>query len=170
MCSLLVTRNLVFSPNLWGPCTVHLLDSLSGTWLMNEHACHVNIMCPFSIVDIFFSLLFKIIVLHYFPCMITQFLLLVSHKVCGDPILLITNAVAYSYVNIKTSKVQEDRHLILVLTSLQVSVPKGSLCNLNVKLKVGLPPDAIYNIVIDPDNRRVFKNIKVRRSILFLFK
>lgn len=88
---------------------------------------------------------------------------------CGDPIPLITNAVAYSYVNIKTSKVQEDRHLILVLTSLQVSVPKGSLCNLNVKLKVGLPPDAIYNIVIDPDNRRVFKNIKVRRSILFLF-
>ncbi|XP_077220827.1 uncharacterized protein LOC143854652 [Tasmannia lanceolata] len=43
---------------------------------------------------------------------------------------------------------------------IKVSVPKGSLCNLNVKVKVGLPPDAIYNIVIDPDNRRVFKNIK----------
>ncbi|KAF6165281.1 hypothetical protein GIB67_042697 [Kingdonia uniflora] len=44
---------------------------------------------------------------------------------------------------------------------IKVSVPKGSLCNLNVKVKVGLPPDAIYDIVIDPDNRRVFKNIKV---------
>ena len=43
----------------------------------------------------------------------------------------------------------------------QVSVPKGSLCNLNVKVNVGLPPDAVYNIVIDPDNKRVFKNIKV---------
>ncbi|KAJ7953610.1 protein of unknown function (DUF220) [Quillaja saponaria] len=42
----------------------------------------------------------------------------------------------------------------------KVSVPKGSLCNLNVKVNVGLPPDAIYNIVTDPDNRRVFKNIK----------
>jgi len=43
----------------------------------------------------------------------------------------------------------------------QVTVPKGSLCNLNVEVDVGLPPDAVYNIVIDPDNRRVFKNIKV---------
>ncbi|KAL8269086.1 hypothetical protein R6Q59_002884 [Mikania micrantha] len=44
--------------------------------------------------------------------------------------------------------------------SIEVAVPKGSLCQLNVKTNVGLPPDAIYNIVIDPDNRRVFKNIK----------
>lgn len=43
---------------------------------------------------------------------------------------------------------------------IEVSVPKGSLCNLNVKVDVGLPPDAIYNIVTDPDNKRVFKNIK----------
>ncbi|KAJ0727204.1 putative START-like domain superfamily protein [Helianthus annuus] len=41
-----------------------------------------------------------------------------------------------------------------------VVVPKGSLCQLNVKTNVGLPPDAIYNIVTDPDNRRVFKNIQ----------
>ncbi|KAK3223359.1 hypothetical protein Dsin_010384 [Dipteronia sinensis] len=30
---------------------------------------------------------------------------------------------------------------------IKVSVPKGSLCNLNVKVDVGLPPDAVYNIV-----------------------
>ncbi|OVA16991.1 Protein of unknown function DUF220 [Macleaya cordata] len=51
---------------------------------------------------------------------------------------------------------------------IKVSVPKGSLCNLNVKVKVGLPPDAVYNIVTDPDNRRVFKNIKevISRRVL----
>ncbi|XP_010251230.1 PREDICTED: uncharacterized protein LOC104593182 [Nelumbo nucifera] len=51
---------------------------------------------------------------------------------------------------------------------LKVSVPKGSLCNLDVKFNVGLPPDAIYNIVIDPDNKRVFKNIKevISRRVL----
>ncbi|XP_052204856.1 uncharacterized protein LOC127809800 [Diospyros lotus] len=43
---------------------------------------------------------------------------------------------------------------------IKVTVPKGSLCNLNVKVNVGLPPDAVYNIVTDPDNKRVFKNIK----------
>lgn len=46
----------------------------------------------------------------------------------------------------------------------QVTVPKGSLCSLNVEVDVGLPPDAVYNIVTDPDNRRVFKNIKVGYS------
>ncbi|XP_047330795.1 uncharacterized protein LOC124934323 [Impatiens glandulifera] len=51
---------------------------------------------------------------------------------------------------------------------IQVTVPKGSLCNLNVKVNVGLPPDAIYNIVTDPDNKRVFKNIEevVSRRVL----
>ncbi|KAL7617966.1 hypothetical protein Lser_V15G04514 [Lactuca serriola] len=39
-------------------------------------------------------------------------------------------------------------------------VPKDSLCQLNVEVNVGLPPDAIYNIVIDIDNKRVFKNIQ----------
>lgn len=50
----------------------------------------------------------------------------------------------------------------------KVSTPKGSLCNLNVKVKVGLPPDAVYDIVTDPDNRRVFKNIKevIARRVL----
>ncbi|KAK8959862.1 hypothetical protein KSP40_PGU016484 [Platanthera guangdongensis] len=43
---------------------------------------------------------------------------------------------------------------------IEVTVPKGSLCNLNAKLKIGLPPDAVFNIITDPDNRRVFKNIK----------
>lgn len=51
---------------------------------------------------------------------------------------------------------------------IKVSVPKDSLCSLNVKLNVGLPPDAVYNIVIDPDNKRVFKNIKevISRKVL----
>ncbi|KAL1215366.1 hypothetical protein V5N11_009785 [Cardamine amara subsp. amara] len=43
---------------------------------------------------------------------------------------------------------------------IKVSIPKGSLCNLKAEVNVGLPPDAVFNIVIDPDNRRVFKNIK----------
>ncbi|KAL3511299.1 hypothetical protein ACH5RR_030700 [Cinchona calisaya] len=51
---------------------------------------------------------------------------------------------------------------------IKVSVPKGSLCNLNVKVNIGLPPDAVFDIVIDPDNRRVFKNIKevISRKVL----
>lgn len=42
----------------------------------------------------------------------------------------------------------------------KVSVPKGSLCNLNVKVNIGLPPDTVFDIVTDPENKRVFKNIK----------
>ncbi|XP_042496742.1 uncharacterized protein LOC122075680 isoform X2 [Macadamia integrifolia] len=51
---------------------------------------------------------------------------------------------------------------------IKVNVPKGSLCNLNAEVDVGLPPDAVFNIVIDPDNRRVFKNIKevISRRVL----
>lgn len=51
---------------------------------------------------------------------------------------------------------------------IDVTVPKGSLCNLHAKVDVGFPPDAIYNIVIDPDNKRVFKNIKevISRKVL----
>ncbi|KAM5566803.1 hypothetical protein ABKV19_015098 [Rosa sericea] len=51
---------------------------------------------------------------------------------------------------------------------IKVSVPKGSLCNLSVNVNVGLPPDAVYNIVTDPDNKRVFKNIKevISRRVL----
>jgi len=50
---------------------------------------------------------------------------------------------------------------------LQVTVPEGSLCNLNLRFKAGLPPDVVYNIIIDPENKRVFKNIKV--SVWFYF-
>ncbi|KMZ70520.1 hypothetical protein ZOSMA_19G01080 [Zostera marina] len=51
----------------------------------------------------------------------------------------------------------------------KVDVPKGTLCNLSAEFNVGLPPDAIYNIFIDPGNKRVFKNIKrvVSRNVLF---
>lgn len=48
------------------------------------------------------------------------------------------------------------------VTFLQVTVPKGSLSHLSVKVNVGFPPDAVYNIVTDPDNKRVFKNIQVK--------
>lgn len=52
--------------------------------------------------------------------------------------------------------------------SIKVTVPKGSLCNLGVGVNVGLPPDVVYNIVTDPDNKRVFKNIQevVSRRVL----
>ncbi|OIT23090.1 PREDICTED: uncharacterized protein LOC109216771 [Nicotiana attenuata] len=51
---------------------------------------------------------------------------------------------------------------------IKVSVPKGSLCNLSVKVNVGLPPETVYDIVTDPENKRVFKNIKevVSRKVL----
>lgn len=47
-------------------------------------------------------------------------------------------------------------------------MPQGSLCNLNLRFKAGLPPDAVYNIIIDPENKRVFKNIKVCTDVLLL--
>lgn len=51
---------------------------------------------------------------------------------------------------------------------IKVTVPQGSLCNLNLRFQAGLPPDAVYNIIIDPENKRVFKNIKevVSRNVL----
>ncbi|GFP88038.1 glucan endo-1 3-beta-glucosidase [Phtheirospermum japonicum] len=51
---------------------------------------------------------------------------------------------------------------------IKVTIPKGSLSNLSLTVDVGLPPDAIYNIVTDPDNKRVFKNIKevISRKVL----
>lgn len=45
---------------------------------------------------------------------------------------------------------------------MQVEVPKGCFCNLYCKFKVGLHPDGVYGIISDPDNKRIFKNIKVR--------
>lgn len=53
---------------------------------------------------------------------------------------------------------------------LQVTVPEGSLCNLNLRFKAGLPPDAVYNIIIDPENKRVFKNIKVCTGVPLLIQ
>ncbi|CAO2829262.1 unnamed protein product [Amaranthus hypochondriacus] len=51
---------------------------------------------------------------------------------------------------------------------IEVTTPKGSLCNLHVEFDAGLPPDAVYNIVIDPDSKRVFRNIKevISRKVL----
>ncbi|KAI5064821.1 hypothetical protein GOP47_0019516 [Adiantum capillus-veneris] len=43
---------------------------------------------------------------------------------------------------------------------MQVSAPKGTLCNIESTFQIGIPPDAVYDIVIDPENKRVFKNIK----------
>ncbi|GAA0155399.1 hypothetical protein LIER_13138 [Lithospermum erythrorhizon] len=53
-------------------------------------------------------------------------------------------------------------------SNIKVTVPKGSLCNLNVEVNVGLPPDTVFDIVTDPDNKRVFKNIKevISRKVL----
>lgn len=54
---------------------------------------------------------------------------------------------------------------------LQVSVLKGFFCNLYVKFDVGLLLDVVYNIVIDSDNKRVFKNIKVSSNqLLYVIK
>ncbi|KAJ7570126.1 hypothetical protein O6H91_01G107400 [Diphasiastrum complanatum] len=44
--------------------------------------------------------------------------------------------------------------------SIQITVPKGSLCKLDCTFKIGIPPDAVFNIITDPDNKRVFKNIE----------
>ncbi|KAL1565629.1 hypothetical protein AAHA92_07817 [Salvia divinorum] len=51
---------------------------------------------------------------------------------------------------------------------IKVTIPKGSLSCLSLSVDVGLPPDAVYNIVTDPDNKRVFKNIKevISRKVL----
>jgi len=57
--------------------------------------------------------------------------------------------------------------MLYMIKCLQVTVPEDSLCNLNLRFKAGLPPDAVYNIIIDPENKRVFKNIKVCTGVLF---
>ena len=40
---------------------------------------------------------------------------------------------------------------------IEVSVPEGTLCEVRVSIKVDLPPDDVYAILIDPDNKEVFK-------------
>ncbi|CAI5983350.1 unnamed protein product [Closterium sp. NIES-65] len=44
--------------------------------------------------------------------------------------------------------------------SMTVSVGSNALCQLDGVATVGLPPDAVFSIVCDPHNSRVFKNIK----------
>jgi len=43
---------------------------------------------------------------------------------------------------------------------LKVMQPKGTFCEIQTRFSVALEPDAVYNIITDPNNRRVFKNIK----------
>ncbi|PWZ20855.1 putative membrane protein [Zea mays] len=38
----------------------------------------------------------------------------------------------------------------------ELTVLEGSFCNLKLRFKGGLPPEAVYNIIIDPKNKRVF--------------
>lgn len=44
--------------------------------------------------------------------------------------------------------------------AIEVKVPKEAFCELRSQFKIGLPPHAVWNILIDPGNKRVFKNIK----------
>lgn len=55
---------------------------------------------------------------------------------------------------------RENRHWVEPAPKIEVTVPKGSLCHLDATAQVGLPPDAVFDIVIDPENKNVFKNIK----------
>lgn len=44
---------------------------------------------------------------------------------------------------------------------MKVTQPNGSFCQIDARFSVALPPDGVYNVITDPNNRRVFKNIKV---------
>lgn len=44
---------------------------------------------------------------------------------------------------------------------MKVIQPKGSFCQIDARFSVALDPEGVYNIITDPNNRRVFKNIKV---------
>lgn len=55
---------------------------------------------------------------------------------------------------------RENNQWVEPAPKIEVTVPKGSLCHLDATAEVGLPPDAVFDIVIDPDNKNVFKNIK----------
>ncbi len=48
---------------------------------------------------------------------------------------------------------------------LKVLQPKGTFCEIQARFSVALPPDGVYDIITDPNNRRVFKNIKVLRLV-----
>lgn len=57
-------------------------------------------------------------------------------------------------------------HLIFCLVfvapalSVQVETPEYAFAVMNSTCTLALPPDAAFNIITDPDNKRVFKNIK----------
>lgn len=42
---------------------------------------------------------------------------------------------------------------------LRVSQPEGMLCMVQARTKVGISVEDAYNIITDPNNRRVFKNV-----------
>lgn len=48
--------------------------------------------------------------------------------------------------------------------SVEVSNPKGTFCMLSCSAVVGLPPDAVFDILCDTGNQTVFKNVKVSMS------
>ncbi len=48
---------------------------------------------------------------------------------------------------------------------LEVTQVKGSFCEIDVHFSVPLDPDGVYGILTDPNNHRVFKNIKVFSSL-----
>lgn len=52
---------------------------------------------------------------------------------------------------------------------LEVTQPKGSFCQVDARFSVALDPEGVYNIITDPNNRRVFKNIKVRCLVVTIF-
>jgi hypothetical protein len=51
---------------------------------------------------------------------------------------------------------------------LEVTQPKGSFCTIHTRFAAALDPDGVYDIVTDPNNHRVFRNIKevVYRKVL----
>eukprot|EP00475_Leptophrys_vorax_P007600 TRINITY_DN14815_c0_g6_i3.p1 TRINITY_DN14815_c0_g6~~TRINITY_DN14815_c0_g6_i3.p1 ORF type:complete len:291 (-),score=14.62 TRINITY_DN14815_c0_g6_i3:357-1148(-) len=49
---------------------------------------------------------------------------------------------------------------------MKVTVEAEALCKLDGVCTVALPPDAVFSIVCDPFNRRVFKNIKAVRNLV----
>lgn len=49
---------------------------------------------------------------------------------------------------------------------LQVTQPKGSFCTIDTRFAVALDPDGVFDILADPNNHRVFKNIKVWTALI----
>lgn len=47
---------------------------------------------------------------------------------------------------------------------IEVKVPREAFCEVYSQFKIGIPPDAVWNILTDPGNKRVFKNIQAVTS------